>query len=112
MPVLVRDGVPLGPAEVAAGRRGRRDGLLGRDGIDGVFVLEPCRQVHTFGMRFTIDVAFCAADGRILHVVPEMRPGRVSRIVWRARRALEGEGGVFAGWNLRPGDVLTIEDQA
>ena len=92
VPVLVRDGVMLGAAEVAAGRPARRRGLLGRDGIDGVIVLEPCRQVHTFGMRFPIDVAFCAADGRVLRIVAEMVPGRVSRVVWRARRRARGRG--------------------
>ena len=50
---------------------------------------EPCRQVHTFGMRFPIDVAFCAADGRVLRVVADDGPGRVSRVVWRARFVLE-----------------------
>jgi uncharacterized membrane protein (UPF0127 family) len=110
--VLVRDGETLGAAEVAEGRRARRRGLLGRDGVDGVLVLEPCRQVHTFRMRFTIDVAFCAGDGRVVHVVPGMRPGRMSRVVWRARRALEAEAGVFTRWDLRPGDVLVIEESA
>ncbi|HZP27814.1 MAG TPA: DUF192 domain-containing protein [Acidimicrobiia bacterium] len=109
MPVLARDGVPLGAAEIATGRSARRRGLLGRDRVDGVLVLEPCRQVHTFGMRFAIDVAFCAPDGRVLRVVPAMRPGRVSRVVWRARRVLEGEAGLFARWRLQPGDVVTVE---
>jgi uncharacterized protein len=110
VPVLVRDGETLGAAEVAGDRRARRHGLLGRDGVDGVLVLEPCRQVHTFRMRFAIDVAFCARDGRVVHVVPAMRPGRMSRVVWRARRALEAEAGAFTRWNLRPGDVVTVED--
>jgi uncharacterized membrane protein (UPF0127 family) len=109
MPELVRDGVTLGAAEVASSRHDRRRGLLGRDGIDGVLVLEPCRQVHTFRMRFAIDVAFCAADGRVLRLVAPMVPGRVSRVVWRGRRALEGESGCFARWNVRVGDVLTVE---
>ena len=108
--MVVRGGVTLGSAEVAADRKTRRRGLLGRDGLEGVLVIEPCRQVHTFGMRFAIDVAFCAADGRVVHVVPAMRPGRVSRVVWRARRALEAEAGRFSDWNLCPGDVVTVVD--
>jgi hypothetical protein len=107
--VLVRDGVTLGVAEVAADRRARRRGLLGRDGVDGVLVIEPCRQVHTFRMRFPIDVAFCARDGRILRLVASMPPSRVSRVVWGARRALEGEAGRFAEWRLQVGDVVTVE---
>ena len=48
--------------------RSRRRGLLGRDHVDGVLVLRPCRQVHTFGMQFPIDVAFCDRYGFVLHV--------------------------------------------
>jgi hypothetical protein len=109
MPVLVREGVTLGVAEVAADRRARRRGLLGREGVDGVLVIEPCRQVHTFRMGFAIDIAFCAGDGRVLRLLPGVPPGRVSRVVWRARRALEGEAGRFAEWQLRVGDIVTVQ---
>ena len=37
-------------------------GLLGRDGIDGAMLLRPARSVHSVGMRFPIDVAFCDQD--------------------------------------------------
>lgn len=46
-------------------------------------------QVHTFGVRFPIDVAFCDADWRIAHVVRCMRPRRVTRWVPRARYVIE-----------------------
>ncbi len=99
------------PVEMARSRAQRRRGLLGRDGIEGVLVLEPCRQVHTIGMRFPIDVAFCAADGRVLRLVT-LRPGRVSRPVWRARRVLEAEAGAWARWGLRCGVVLQVREHA
>ncbi|MFA5882884.1 MAG: DUF192 domain-containing protein [Acidimicrobiia bacterium] len=98
-------------AEVARTRTARRRGLLGRDGIDGVLVLVPCRQVHTIGMRFAIDVAFCAADGRVLRVAT-MQPGRVSRPVVRARVVLEAEAGAFGCWGLRCGDVVEVREHA
>ena len=60
---LVRDDEVLATAEVAPNARARRRGLLGRDEIDGVLVLRPCRHVHTFRMRFPIDVAFCDVNG-------------------------------------------------
>ena len=63
MPWLVRGDDVLAAAEVAVTRKVRRRGLLGRDHIDGVLVLRPCRQVHTFGMQFPIDVAFCDRYG-------------------------------------------------
>ena len=80
--MVVRDGVTLGSAEVAADRKTRRRGLLGRDGLEGVLVIEPCRQVHTFGMRFSIDVAFCDRYGFVLYRKTIAR-WRVTRFVWR-----------------------------
>jgi hypothetical protein len=111
-PRLAIDGLPIAvPLEDARTRRARRRGLLGRDGIDGVLVLEPCRQVHTIGMRFPIDVAFCDRAGRVLRVTT-MRPGRVSRPIWRSRFVLEGPAGAFAGWGLHPGVVVQVREHA
>ena len=74
---LVRDGEVLATAELAATRRERARGLLGRRGYEGALVFRKVRQVHTVGMRFTIDVAFCDGRGRVLRMVT-MRPWRVS----------------------------------
>ncbi len=95
--------------ELATTRRARRRGLLGRDGIDGALVLRPCRQVHTIGMRFVIDVAFCARDGRVLRV-QTMPPGRVSRIVWRSRFVVEAVAGSFEQWGVRRGSTVTVRE--
>jgi uncharacterized membrane protein (UPF0127 family) len=107
--VLLRDGHALAPAEVARTRRDRRRGLLGRDGIEGALVLDPCRQVHTAGMRFAIDVACCGHDGRVLRVV-RLAPWRVSRPVRRAAFVVEAEAGAFERWGVRAGSVVTVEE--
>jgi uncharacterized protein len=69
----------------------RTRGLIGVDALPSgtAMVLEPARQVHTFGMRFPLDVVFCDRDWRVLHVIRSMPPRRMTRIVWRARFALE-----------------------
>jgi uncharacterized protein len=38
-----------------------------------------CRSVHTFGMRFALDLVFLAADGRVLELRREVPPGRLVR---------------------------------
>lgn len=106
---LMRDGEVLASLEVADTRRSRRRGLLGRDGIEGVLLLVPARSVHTLGMRFPIDVAWCDADLRVLRVA-QLRPHRLSRPVARARSVIEAEVGSFARWGLTVGDVLERED--
>jgi uncharacterized membrane protein (UPF0127 family) len=106
---LVRDGEVLAAAEVAETRRRRARGLLGRDGFSGALVIRPCRQVHTVGMRFPIDVAFCAADGVLLRTVT-LRRGRISRLVWRSAFVIEAEAGAFERWGLRPGHRVEVKE--
>ena len=109
MPWLLRDGEVLASLDLARTRRERSKGLLGRDGIEGALWLEPARSVHTVGMRFPIDVAFCDADLVVLRVVT-MRRYRVSRPVLKARAVVEAEAGTFARWNLQPGDQLELKE--
>lgn len=105
---LLRDGEVLASLEVAGSRRARARGLLGRDGVDGALLLRPCRSVHTLGMRFSIDVAFCDDELRVLRVVTLPRH-RLSRPVWRSRAVIEAEAGAFARWGLRPGDKVEVK---
>ena len=109
MPWLLRDGEVLASLDVARTRSARSKGLLGRDGIPGALWIEPCRSVHTLGMRFPIDVAFCDADGVVLRLVTMPRH-RVSRLVLKARAVVEAEAGAFARWNLRVGDQLEVKE--
>lgn len=104
---LLREGRVLATLEVAATRNDRRRGLLGRDGVDGALLLRPARSVHTFGMRFAIDVAHLDDDGVVLHMT-SMRPNRLGRVVWRARAVLEAEAGALERWGVAVGDQLEI----
>ncbi|WP_435974280.1 DUF192 domain-containing protein [Streptomyces sp. Qhu_M48] len=97
------------PLEVAASYRARRRGLLGRDGIAGAALLiVRTNSVHTFGMRFAIDVAHLDRSFRVLSVVT-MRPGRLGMIRPRGRHVLEAEAGAMAGWGLRPGARVRVD---
>ncbi|MEO6120933.1 MAG: DUF192 domain-containing protein [Acidimicrobiales bacterium] len=106
---LVRDDEVLCTLEVPTGMAGRMRGLLGRDGIDGAIVLKPTRSVHTFGMRFAIDVAFCDKEFVVVDTVC-MPANRVSRPRRRSRCVIEAEAGAFERWRLAPGDKLEIRE--
>ncbi|HET6997696.1 MAG TPA: DUF192 domain-containing protein [Solirubrobacterales bacterium] len=83
--------------------RGRASRLLGLAGLDlaeaGAGLLIPrCSSVHTFGMRFDLDLVFLGPDERPLAVRLDVPP---RRLVWRrgAAAVLEipsGQGGEFA----------------
>ena len=106
---LLRDGEVLASLEVAASRGARRRGLLGRTEIDGALLLDPARAVHSFGMRFPIDVAWLDADLTVIRTC-HLDRNRMTRPVLRARSVLEAEAGAFARWGLRVGDQLERKD--
>jgi uncharacterized membrane protein (UPF0127 family) len=106
---LLREGEVLASLEVARSRKERMRGLLGRDGIEGALLIEPCKSVHTVGLRFPIDVAFCDDEMVVLRVV-RMPRYRLARPVWRSSVVIEAEAGSFARWELRPGDQLEVKE--
>ncbi len=93
--------------EIASSRGERRRGLIGRNGIEGALLLERTRSVHTFGMRFVIDVAHCDADMQVLRVVT-MSANRLGLPVWRARSVIEAEAGNLRRWGVTEGTQLEI----
>ncbi|MGW3325190.1 DUF192 domain-containing protein [Streptomyces virginiae] len=95
------------PLEVAASYGARTRGLLGRDGIDGAMLLTPAASVHTFRMRFAIDVAYLDREFRVLAVVT-MAPGRLGLPRLRSRHVLESAAGAMAGWGLRAGSTVEV----
>ncbi|MFN2525236.1 MAG: DUF192 domain-containing protein [Actinomycetota bacterium] len=86
----------------------RMRGLLGRleIGRGEALVLRNAAQIHTFGMRFPIDVLFLDADGRVLHVIRAMRPWRLSRWVRKCRYVVELPAGVAD--SVAAGDVVEL----
>ena len=107
---LLREGDVLASLEVAGSSSARRRGLLRREGIDGALLLRPCRAVHTVGMRFPIDVAWCDRELVVLRTA-RMARHRMSRPVLRARAVVEAEAGTFERWHLAVGDQLEVREE-
>ena len=105
---LVSDGHVLASLEVAEGRHERARGLIGRDAIEGAILLRPARAVHTVGMRFPIDVAYCDGALTVLEIVT-MRPRRLGRPRLSARAVVEAEAGSFHRWGIEPGIRLEVK---
>lgn len=101
---LLRDGAAV-PVEVPPTRAGRRRGLLGRNDLEGGLLLEGVRSVHTFGMRFTIDIALLDRTGTVLHTAT-LPPGRVTRPRLGSASVLEMQAGSLVRWAIEPGDRL------
>ena len=107
VPWLLRDDEVLATIEVADSLLERSRGLIGRDHLDGALLLRPALAVHTIGVRFPIDVAYCDRELVVLKAV-RMPRNRLSRPVLRARAVIEAPAGAFARWELAEGDELEI----
>jgi len=85
-------------------------GLLGTRGLaegEGLW-LSPCSSVHTFFMRYAIDVLFLGRDGVLLHGL-SLRPWRMSRVIWKSHGVLELPFGALSRTNTRPGDRIDLK---
>lgn len=85
-------------------------GLMFKKGLqenEGVLIT-PCRQIHTFFMRFHIDVLFINEDGIVQEVIMDMPAGRVSRFVKTGISVLEMKAGMIKKYNLDKGSFLEV----
>jgi hypothetical protein len=104
---LLREGDVLAGAEVVDGLAGRTKGLLGQTGYEGAMVLPRTRSVHTFGMKFPIDVAFCDKEMVVIGVT-RLQPWRMAVPRRGGRSVIEAEAGAFERWGLKVGDRLEL----
>jgi hypothetical protein len=105
---LTRDILLAERAMVAETPASRRRGLLGIDSLpdgSGLLIL-PCRQVHTFGMRYPIDVVFVDESWTVRRVAHRLKSGRLSPLVLGARAALELPAGKAGETGTVKGDLL------
>ena len=103
--------VILREAELAESFWKRLVGLLRRSSLEeGTgMVIRPCSSVHTLGMAFPIDVGFVDENGRICHILEEMKPGRFSPSVKGARYVIEAPAGTFKEAGTRLDDEVALE---
>ena len=88
----------------------RRKGLLGRDGLnpgEGLWIV-PSQAVHTFFMRFPLDLVYIDSKHRVRKLRQNVPPGRISYSLF-ASSVLELAAGTIARSQTRKGDLLEIE---
>jgi uncharacterized membrane protein (UPF0127 family) len=94
---------------VADSSGARRTGLLRHERLtagEGLWIV-PCEAVHTFGMKFAIDVVFLSRKQRVLKIRESMPRRRIS-VCLRAHSVLELASGQSAATGLAVGDQLEI----
>ena len=95
-------------ARVAASWLARMVGLLGRRELPQgeALVFPACNSIHTFGMRFPIDVLFVDRGWRVVAVRETLPPGRMVWPIWKAWGVVELPSGTLSRVGVAVGDQL------
>lgn len=88
----------------------RMKGLLGKkDFKEGqALILKPCNSIHTFFLRFAIDVIFVDKHNKIIEAISCLKPFRLTRIYWLSALAIELPAGIILSSHTQEGDLLAI----
>lgn len=71
-------------------------------------LLDPCNSIHTCFMRYPIDVAFLNSQNKIIKIIRNLKPWRMTWIYFRASKTLELPAGRLP-IEVKEGDVLEVE---
>ena len=86
----------------------RMIGLLNRKSLalDEALIITACQSIHTFFMRFSIDVIFIDKAQRVVGIIEGIKPFRLSPVFWKACWAVEVHSGTIASSKTSVGDLL------
>ncbi len=107
---LTRETLLADRAEIANTSARRRQGLLKHPGLapgEGLWIT-PCEGVHTFFMKFPIDVIFLSKQKKVLKIRPNMVRSRIS-FTLRSHSVLELPAGRLEETGTVAGDQLEFE---
>ena len=71
-------------------------------------LLKPCNSIHTFFMRFPIDVAFVDRENQIIKIYHSLKPWRISGVFFNALYCLELPAGTLVSTHTQEGDFVQI----
>ena len=74
--------------------------------FDGILIT-PCKSIHTFFMFYPIDVVFLDQDNKIVQILNNVKPWRVTKFYFNAISVLEMKAGSLPN-NLALGDKLEV----
>ena len=107
---LLREGDVLAALEVADDPGDRVKGLIGRPEPEGALLLRRPLVLHTIGVGFGVDVAFCNHEMKVTDIA-RLRRSRIAlpRLSRGGRLVVVAGEGAFERWRLSVGDRLEVK---
>lgn len=69
-------------------------------------LIKPCNSIHTFFMRFPIDVLFIDENMEVIKKIDGLKPGKIIMPQKRCKMVIEGKEGMFN--NIKVGKKLIV----
>jgi uncharacterized protein len=88
----------------------RAKGLLGRQALplgEGLIIL-PCKGVHTFLMRFPIDVIFLDRNNHVIETIQNLKPFRISKMLLSSMSVIELPAGTVCASDTVIGNKIIL----
>lgn len=88
----------------------RTRGLLGKATLpegEGLLI-RPCKGVHTFLMKFPIDVLFLDKQNRIIHTIKDLKPQRMTKVLFACASVIELPTGTVRASDAVVGNELAF----
>ena len=97
-------------ADVADNFFTRTFGLIPKSSIsfDEGLVIKPCCSIHTFFMRFAIDLIFIDRENRVVALYENVVPWRILPIHFNSRYVIELANGCIADKNIKKHDIISL----
>ena len=88
----------------------RVKGLLGRDSLPDSYALwiSPCPAIHTFFMKFPIDVIFVDKDLKVVSIFHSLPSWRIIYGGWKGHSVFELKAAQLKNFNIKKGDQLYV----
>jgi hypothetical protein len=88
----------------------RMKGLLGKSNMQSgeALWIKPCYSIHTFFMRFPIDIVFLNKRNQVTAIIKNLQPNRLTRIYFSAVSVLEMPAGTIETTATGVGDGIEI----
>lgn len=102
-----------GDVKIAENFFTRSVGLLSRKSLsqDEGLIIRPCCSIHTFFMRFPIDVLFINKKNEIIALYENVKPYRILPIHPTSHYVVELCAGQISNKKIEKGDIIQINEQ-
>jgi uncharacterized protein len=107
---LTRSTVVASQADEARTFTAKLFGLMGKTAMssNAALIIYHTNWIHTFWMRFALDLIYIGREGTVVGLEPELAPNRIGKPFWTAQTVVELCAGAIAASRTQVGDHLEI----